>query len=186
MKTRLFAVLCGLFVSTAWAMDIEGVNVPDTTVVSGKTLQLNGAGVRTKFFFDIYVGALYLPEKSASASEAMAMAGPKQVTMTFLYKEVSREKLVAAWDEGFRLNLGSEALAPLLKRLEQFNSLFATVKAGDFYVFQFLGDGETSVNLNARELGRISGKDFQQALLSVWLGESPADHSLKKAMLGDN
>lgn len=182
---RRLMVLLGLFLfSNVWAVEVEGVNVHESVVASGKTLQLNGAGVRTKFFFDIYVGALYLPEKTTSAEKALLMSGPKQVSMTFLYSEVSREKLVSAWDEGFRLNLSAEAVAALKARLEQFNSLFATVHKGDVYLFNFNDDGSTSVVLNGKTVGQIRGADFQQALLSVWLGDTPADNGLKSAMLG--
>ncbi len=184
MQRALLFTLSLLFMSAAWGAEIEGVNVPDSVVVSGKPLQLNGAGVRTKFFFDIYVGALYLPEKTGSADEAIEMNGPRQVSMTFLYKKVLREKLVSAWDEGFRLNLSEGEVAALKERLDQFNALFETVHAGDIYLINFNADGSTSVLLNGKEAGRIAGSDFQQALLTVWLGERPADTGLKSAMLG--
>jgi hypothetical protein len=184
MRVILILAACLLFTTTSWAVEVEGVNVPETVTVSGKTLQLNGAGVRTKFFFDIYVGALYLPAKVSSATGAMEMSGPKEVSMTFLYSEVTREKLVSAWDEGFRLNMTAEELAPLKDRLAQFNKLFVTVHKGDAYIFKFLADGSTSIVLNGKEAGRITGVDFQRALLAVWLGDTPADNGLKEAMLG--
>jgi len=37
---------------------------------------------------------------------------------------------------------------------------------------------------NDIEKGRVPGEDFQRALLAVWLGDHPADTSLKKGMLG--
>ena len=40
--------------------DVAGVDVPDTLSVEGKTLQLNGAGIRKKFVVKVYVGALYV------------------------------------------------------------------------------------------------------------------------------
>jgi hypothetical protein len=185
MQRALLITLSLLFMSTVWAAEVEGINVPESAVVSGKSLQLNGAGVRTKFFFDIYVGALYLPQKTTAAEEALTMPGPKQVSMTFIYEEVAREKLVSAWDEGFRLNQSAAEVAALKERLEQFNALFVTAHRGDTYLFNFNNDDSTSVVLNGREAGRISGADFQDALLAVWLGERPADNGLKSAMLGD-
>lgn len=179
-------ILLGLFlISNVWAVEIEGVNVPELVTVSGESLQLNGAGVRTKFFFDIYVGALYLPEKTGNANEAIEMSGPKQVSMTFLYSEVTREKLISAWDEGFRLNQSAAEVAALKERLDQFNALFVTTHKGDVYVFNFFANDSTGVVLNGKEVGRIAGADFQRALLTVWLGERPADNGLKSAMLGD-
>jgi hypothetical protein len=33
-------------------------------------------------------------------------------------------------------------------------------------------------------LGTISGLDFANAMLSIWLGPNPLDQTLKKALLG--
>jgi hypothetical protein len=185
MKRILFFSISLLFSATSWALEVEGVEVPETATVSGKTLPLNGAGVRTKMFFDIYVGALYLPAKAATTAEALHMAGPKQVTMNFLYKEVDREKLINGWEEGFRLNQSEQEMAKLQDRLQKFNDLFITAHEGDQFVFDFLSDGSTRVTLNGKQAGSIPGADFQRALLTVWLGDKPADKELKKAMLGE-
>lgn len=184
MRFSLLLAACLLFTNISWALELEGVDIPESVTVSGKSLQLNGAGVRTKFFFDIYVGALFLPAKVATSAEALDMPGPKQVSMTFLFNEVAREKLTEAWDEGFQNNLLQTEVAALKDRLEQFNALFVTAHKGDVFIFRFLDDGTTSVVFNGKEAGRISGVDFQRALLLVWLGDDPADGGLKKAMLG--
>jgi hypothetical protein len=185
MKRCLFFALCLLLSPGSWAVEVEGVEIPDSVTVADTSLQLNGAGVRTKMFFDIYVGALYLPAKTTTTTEALDMAGPKQVTMTFLYKEVAQEKLTAAWDEGFQQNQSEEAMAELRERLQQFNSLFVTAHEGDVFIFDFLADGSTRVTLNGKQAGSIPGADFQRALLTVWLGDKPADKDLKKGMLGE-
>lgn len=184
MRLRILLAACVLFSNATWAIEIEGVAIPESVTVSGKSLQLNGAGVRTKFFFDIYIGALFLPAKVTTAGGVMAMPGPKQVSMTFLYREVAREKLIAAWDEGFQNNLAASELVALRERLAQFNDLFVTAHKGDEFTFTFLADGTTGVVFNGEEVGRIDGEDFQRALLSVWLGDSPADSDLKEGMLG--
>lgn len=185
MRLRLLLGAC-LFMNASWAVEVEGVNVPESVTVTGRTLQLNGAGVRTKFFFDIYIGALFLPVKANTSAEVLSMSGPKQVSMTFLYSEVAREKLTAAWDEGFQNNLSETELAALKDRLEQFNGLFVTAHKGDVFTFEFLADGSTSVEFNGKEAGHIAGEDFQRALLLVWLGENPADGDLKMRMLGSS
>jgi len=172
-----------LFVTPVWAVEVEGVSVPDSAVVAGKTLKLNGAGVRTKFFFDIYVGALYLSERATSAGQVVDAKGPKRLTMSFLYDEVSSEKLVDGWIEGFEKNQPKDSLAKLQGRLDQFNSMFSDAHKGDLITFDFLEDGSTVVTLKGKTTGAISGADFQRALLEVWLGKKPADKSLKKAML---
>jgi len=166
------------------AMEVEGVHLADTIQLEGKTLQLNGAGVRSKFFFDIYVAGLYLEHPSSSASAIMSNHGSKRVTMRFLYSEVDKEKLIGGWHQGFARNQSSERMSVLHTRLEQFSTFFEDGKRGDTIIFNFLSDGSTQVIIKGHEKGVIQGTDFQQALLAVWLGDHPADNDLKQSMLG--
>jgi len=179
----LSLMLIPVFSIPSMAVGVEGVYVPETAVVAGQPLQLNGAGVRTKFFFDIYVGALYLSHPIRQASSAIEEAGPKRVSMHFLYGGVGRKKLTDGWIEGFEKNQSKAAMDALRSRLNTFNTMFGDVVKGDAYVFDFLPDGTTIVTFKGREKGRIQGEDFQRALLAVWLGKRPADKDLKKAML---
>ena len=56
----------------ASALEVAGVSVPESYLLDGKTLVLNGAGVRTKTFLKVkvYVGALYLPQHSTDAADS--------------------------------------------------------------------------------------------------------------------
>jgi len=180
----LFLTTLLLLPAVSQAVEIEGVKLPDSIQLQGKTLHLNGAGTRTKFFFDIYVAGLYLEQQTSSVRGVLVDTGNKRVSMDFLYGEVDKEKLTDGWHAGFEKNQPAERMQNLKKRLEQFNSWFVTAHRGDSIVFDFLSDGSTHVSLNGSEKGVIQGVDFQQALLSVWLGKKPADKDLKKAMLG--
>ena len=171
--------------SNAFAIEVAGVNVTDSATVGGQQLKLNGAGVRTKFFMDIYIGALYLNSKTQDANAAIMAAGNKRVLMHFLYSEVSQEKLVAAWNEGFENNQSKADMEKLQARLTAFNAMFATAVKGDEIVIDFVMN-DTSVSINGDNKGTIQGKDFQQALLKVWLGKKPADDDLKEGMLGED
>ena len=67
--------------STATAKEFKDVNLPDQYELAGQSLQLNGQGMRKKFFFSIYVGALYTPTKVTSSAEVMKPEMPKVVRM---------------------------------------------------------------------------------------------------------
>lgn len=166
------------------ATEVEGVRLEETMTVDGQPLRLNGAGVRTKFIFDIYVGALYRRETVGNADAILSVPAPSVVTMDFLYKAVDAEKLRDGWSEGFRKNQSAKAMQKLETRLAKFNALFADAHRGDRYRFDFRTDGGTTVSFNDKPLGTIEGEDFQRALLAVWLGDKPADSDLKRAMLG--
>jgi hypothetical protein len=189
MKTnlqRLIAILLLLSSTYAFAVQVEGVDVPEQLVQpqSGQQLVLNGAGTREKFIFDIYVGALYLTGKTTDAGQILADASPKRVTMHFLYSEIDKQKMVNAWNEGFADNLSEYELFTLKSQINTFNSAFGKTIKGDVVVIDFTGDGTTVVTINGAEKARIKGAEFQRALLSIWLGDSPVDPDLKRAMLG--
>ena len=59
----LMLSVCLIFLATVvQAREFKEVNVPEDIRLTGvhQDLKPNGVGVRTKFFFDIYIGALYL------------------------------------------------------------------------------------------------------------------------------
>lgn len=170
---------------TGHAQEVAGVTLPEQVKLADTTLKLNGAGIRSKFFFDIYVGALYLPQITKDAETAINMPGPKRVLMHFLYKEVSRKNLIDGWSDGFKNNLSGEQFKALKAKLEAFNQLFVTVKRGDHITLDYLPETGTRVSINEQIKGSIPGKAFYPALLRVWLGEEPADSDLKEAMLGN-
>ncbi len=173
-------LLTGLNVA---AREVNGVSLDEQHTLAGQQLQLNGAGIRTKFVFDIYVGALYLPTKTTDAKQAIAMPGPKQVLMHILYDELSKEKLTDGWTAGFENNLKGKELEALKPRLAEFNQLFSSVKKGDQILLDYLPATGTQVTINKQPKGSVPGEDFNQALLKVWLGDEPADSDLKAAML---
>ncbi len=147
--------------SSAFAVEVEDVNVADSATVGGQALVLNGVGVRTKLFFDIYIGALYLPAKSDDAAKVIHSAGNKRVWMHFLYSEVSLDKLVAGWNDGFKNNQSEASMAALQARLDSFNALFSSMIKGDELTFDFVADDTvvfSMVNKQEALLAKISNK----------------------------
>jgi len=186
MKIRFLLASLILASGTATSASIEGVDVPDMVTIAdgGSTLMLNGAGVREKFFLDIYVGALYLPAKSSDAQAILASPDPACVAMHFLYKEVSQEKIVDAWNDGLADNHSAAEMQALHPQLEQFNALFRTVHRGDVIRICFLPDTGTEVRINGDQRGTVPGESFFHALLGIWLGAHPISADLKQSMLG--
>ena len=168
------------------AREFGGVEFPDEVALPNttKTILLNGVGYRKKFFIKVYIGALYTEKLARSRDEVIAQDGPNRVVMYFLHEEIGSEKLVAAWNEGFEDNLSDDDLAKLRPRIDKFNAMFPTVKQGDVVYLDYIPGTGTSVTINGENKGVIEGKDFNDAMLDIWLGEEPASGSLKDAMLG--
>ncbi len=183
MKRWIIFGLFLLIANPAWAMSIKGVTVPGRVLTDGQSLVLNGAGIRTKFFFDIYIGALYLPARTKNAKQIIASKLPKRISMHFLRGGIEHAMLVAGWTDAFEGELSDDAMTRLKTRIKKFDTMFGDIHEGDQYVFDFLGNGSTVITLNGKRRGRIEGADFQRALLGIWLGSTPDDPDLKQALL---
>jgi hypothetical protein len=186
MKRIVFAIWLYLFCTLALAAELSGVFVADEIKnEDGQTLVLNGMGLREKVWVDVYVGSLYLPSKSGDVAEILSTPGPWRVQLDIVYKEVSREKLLKGWREGFEKNQNPETLQQLQSRIDEFYAYFDTnaVKK-DQYIFDYLPAQGVRVSKNEQQLGSIPGEDFRNAVLEIWLGNYPADKKLKKGMLG--
>lgn len=167
------------------AVEFKDVHVPDMVNIEGSndSIKLNGVGLRTKFFFDIYVGALYLKDSISSSDDVISDKSSKRIFMHFVYEEVPVEKLVAGWNEGFRDNLSEQYYSVLADKIKIFNTMFSTMHAGDEVLLDYLPDLGTRITIKGEVKGLIEGKDFNDALLNIWLGDEPADDGLKEAML---
>ena len=186
MRRMIWLLLMGLLFSPLTsAREVAGIDIPETVQLAAGTppLVLNGAGIRKKFFFKIYVAGLYLPSRQTSSKAIVDMPGPKRVHMHFLYKEVERDKLVTGWQEGFENNLETNQFEKVASRLTKFNQLFRTMHRGDVIDLDYQPEEGTQVLFNGELQGRIEGDDFYAALLQVWLGQQPADADLKTALL---
>ncbi|MCP3889023.1 MAG: hypothetical protein GY702_09145 [Desulfobulbaceae bacterium] len=178
-------IVIGMSVQNSGAREIAGVMVQESIQSeNGVELLLNGAGIRSKFFFDIYIAELYLEQSAATAAEVIAGGGVKRIVMHFLYDEVGRDKLIAGWDEGFAENTTADTLKLIQERTIAFNELFVDVKKGDQVILEFTPGAGTSVMIAGEKKGVIPGKDFNDALLNIWLGEKPVTKKLKGKLLG--
>jgi hypothetical protein len=180
-----FALLFSLALP-AQAKELAGITVPDQiTLADNTTLTLNGMGLREKFWIDIYVGSLYLVKPSNNVADILSQPDALRIQLDFIYKEVTSEKLVKGWKEGFEKNQTEQTLNVLKTRIERFYGFFEqSAKKSDQYVIDYIPGQGTSVSKNNVLLGTIEGEDFKNALLEIWLGNNPADNSLKKGMLG--
>jgi hypothetical protein len=186
MSRTLFALMAMfLMVQSVYAREVAGVQVPESVSVQDTELALSGAGIRTKFMFKIYVGALYVTNlKDRGAEAALAQPGPKSVRLHILYKELSTEQLVEAWNAGFEANLKPAERQSLKPRIDAFDALFPAVKRGDVIRLDFLANGQTEVWINDNRRGVVEGVDFQRAVLAIWFGDKPVDQKLRESMVG--
>ena len=186
MARMIILIFVTLLLSVpAGAREIADIDVPEKIIQSdGTELQLNGAGIRSKFFFKIYIAELFLEKRSNDVAEVLGHDGGKRMVLHFIYDEVEKDALVDAWNEGFEGNGTKEQLASLAEQIEAFNAMFDTVKEGDQVILDYLPETGTTVMIRGEEKGVIEGKPFNDLLLSIWLGKEPVSEDLRDELLG--
>lgn len=163
--------------------EVSGVELPRRVTVAGTELALNGAGVRTRFFFRVYVGALYTAEPVTSGEAAIAMGAPRRVRLVML-RDVDRETMVEALQDGLERTMSAAEQERHAGHIRAFKELFP----GDFNegargdIDVVPGKG-VIVRMNGRELGRVDSDAFARFVLAIWLGDEPADDNVKTGML---
>jgi hypothetical protein len=178
----LAILICLLAASTAIGKEVAGVTLPDSTTVEGKTLKLNGMGLRTKAIFKVYVGGLYLETPSKDAAAVVSSDQVKRMTLSLL-RGLDGSKITEAISEGFEKNSKAQ-MGALKERLDRLNGMIPNVEKGDQIVLTYVPGKGTMVAAKNLEKGVIEGKDFADALFAVWLGPNPVQEDLKKGLLG--
>jgi len=184
MKLRIVPLIVAITIAgPALAASVAGISVPDTATVAGQKLVLNGAGLRKKAIFKVYVGALYLPSKTTSDQAALGQTGAAKVTLKMM-RDVDGEKLRDAWSEGFANNNSAADMAKIKDRILRFNNLFSDVVEGNLIEVDFAPGVGTTVTIAGKAKGTVEGDDFAKATQRIWLGPKPPSDDLKNGMLG--
>jgi hypothetical protein len=187
--TRLFATLALTlaFALSASAVEIAGVRLDDTTQVAGAPLKLNGAGIRTKIVFKVYVAGLYLSDKKTAVADVLSAQGPRRMQLVML-RDLSAADFTEALMKGLQNNTSSTELTHLSAQTTQLSQILAAagnVKKGDTLLLDWLPNEGTVATLNGKRMGApIADVSFYNALLRIWLGDKPADDTLKGQLLG--
>lgn len=182
--TLLLAVGLALSTAAATAAEVGGIKLDDKASVGGQELVLNGAGIRTKVIFKVYVASLYLPQKAGDLQGVLAKA-PRRVQLNML-RTISSDQLADALNDGLaEANTPAElaALKPQIDQLLAIMKGFKEVKEKDVVTLDFV-DGATKIGWNGEPKGSISGEPMNRALTRIWVGDKAVQSDLKKAMLG--
>ncbi|WKL46128.1 chalcone isomerase family protein [Flavobacterium pectinovorum] len=184
----LFAFILSLQFSTVSAqtqLEVNGVTVPRKIEFQNKTLQLNGAGGRSKMWLEVYVQALYLSQLSQDPKFIIDSDTEMAIRIEITSSMVSSNKLTKAMNAGFEKSAGSN-LEELRPRIEDFKKLLSdAITEKDVFVLAYNPFDQTiNVIKNDVVKGKIPGFDFKKALFGIWLSDKPVDDTLKKHLLG--
>jgi hypothetical protein len=184
VRKLVWVAAAALVALPAWSAEVAGVRIDDKTTVGGRELVLNGAGIRTRAVFKVYVGSLYLPAKASDLAGVLAKS-PRRVQLNLL-RNLSSDQIVDAIVDGMKESNSEADVAAVKAQTGEFVSIMKSLgdlKEGNAITFDYV-DGATQIGFNGAAKGSIPGEAFNQALTRIWVGDKPVQGDLRKAMLG--
>ena len=183
-RTLVVSICAVALASTAPAAEISGVKLPDQVTLEGKTLKLNGLGLRQAkilLTFDVYAAGLYL-ENPGRDGEAIANSDQLKSIQIVFMRDVTAKQMADAFQEGLDKNCtaGCAELKPALGKLQ---GAMKEMKKGDTMAYHFLPDG-VEVVIRGQKSGKIGDKNFSHQLIRCWIGKNPPNAGLKEGFLG--
>jgi hypothetical protein len=156
---------------------------------ASESLVRRGTGIRTKPILGaVYELTLSVPEslKTADAKTLIEADQPMEFLLEIQSRLITRARFVEVTTEGFEK--AARSGYPAAKKqafLTQFSAI--EFKKGDFVLMRY-ADGALATAYRTAEgaetpLGSIPGLELKKALFAIWLGDVPAQESLKKSLL---
>ncbi|HYH10194.1 MAG TPA: chalcone isomerase family protein [Thermoanaerobaculia bacterium] len=181
MRKMILAAALVLAAVHAEAATVAGANIEDKVSVNNTNLVLNGAGLRKKLMFKVYVGALYLPTKQNNAAAIVAADTPRRQVMHFLM-DVDKGKIAEAWEEGL---VNTPNASPEVKTaFKTLASWMEDMEEGQRIVLTYVPGIGTTVEVGGRNKGTLGGKATADAILNTWVGPKPGPGAdFKKSVL---
>jgi hypothetical protein len=168
--------------SFAQTKKYHGVSFYTDLKLGDENLVLNGAGLREKYWMDLYVAALYVPKKTNEAGKVIYNDTEMAIHIKIISSSVTRERFIESVNEGFASATHGKATKEEIKKFVSFFS--EPIKEGDKINLDYLPGKGVRVTKNGTVKGTIPGIEFKKALFSIWLGTPPVQESLKAEMLG--
>ncbi len=186
MRKRVLSLAVVMFVlasmGSLYAASLAGVTMPDTAQVGGKSLVLNGMGIRSKYMVKVYVAGLYLEQKSSDANAIIKADAPKQVVMHFLHG-VTKSQMADGFTESFNDN-SPDAMKTMKPDIDRVLAAQQALNSGDEMAFTYVPGTGTTMSVNGQSKLTIAGPEFAQVMMAVWLGPKPPTADVKTGMLG--
>lgn len=184
MKAFLTAIVLAALSLSCNAKQVAGIDLPDKISAQSEPLVLNGAGVRTKFFMDIYAAGLYLPIASNQAQTILEGNQPMALRLHVTSGLLSSEKMEEATREGFEQSTGGNT-AEIQATIDQFIENFKdAIVENDVFDFMYTPDTGVEVFKNGELKSTIKGAEFKKALFGIWLSDDAVQDDLKQGLLG--
>ena len=186
-KIALLVLVSLLILSpSVYARTLGGVDMEETFKAGDSPLILNGAGIREKFFTNIYVAGLYLKEKNSDYKQIMSQDESMAIKIKITSMLITAERFKEACEEGFERTTNGNT-KPLRPKIDLAYTAFAQkFNKGDVFDLVYEKGIGTSFYKNGKFIVKIDGLDFKTALFGIWIIDKPShkNEKLRTGMLG--
>lgn len=165
---------------------VAGVNYPSTFKTENTTLVLNGAGIRSMWFIDLYTAGVYISKKSSEANEIINCDCIQAFRIVITSSLVTTDKFNAAIDEALNKSMNNNT-SSIAKEIEQLKTALGTgLKVNDEFLLVYNPSEGLKVYKNKEYRDTIKGLNFKKETMKIWLGEKCINDDLKEDLLGIN
>lgn len=191
----LAAPLAASLGTLAWPMQalaqatvkVDGVEVATSSVVRGKKLMLNGAGVRRRGYYKSNIVALYLPERLTTLDTIMKLDGPRRIQMLLL-RDFSQSTVSRIFLADFKQAATDTEFKTLINEVAEIGAIYNNVKRveqGDKVNIDWQPGAGIIASLNDRQLNEkpINSELAYQIYLRMFMGPTVPEE-LRNRLLG--
>lgn len=191
----LAAPLAASLGTLAWPMQalaqatvkVDGVEVATSSVVRGKKLVLNGAGVRRRGYYKSNIVALYLPERLTTLDTIMKLDGPRRIQMLLL-RDFSQSTVSRIFLADFKQAATDTEFKTLINEVAEIGAIYNNVKRveqGDKVNIDWQPGAGIIASLNDRQLNEkpINSELAYQIYLRMFMGPTVPEE-LRNRLLG--
>lgn len=183
-KLASLFLVAALFPTLAYGLVVEGVKYDKAITVEGKSLKLVGAGLREKWFVDVYTLGSY-SESGACDTKSLIHKDEAKYLRINMLRDVEAEKMASAIRESFDKVTPKNASPELRSQIKKFLGYFTKkCSKGSVLEFTYVPGKGTALKQDGKQLGAaLGGKEFAQLFWSVYFAKNGCCDDLRKQIL---
>ncbi len=169
---------------SAQTQTVEGNRYPDTVEAGGRTLTLVGAGLRERWWFDVYTMGAYAEHRSCDPQVLIATDRAKSLRIDLL-RDVDAKTMAGALEDAFERNLPLNVPLGLQSQVDTFLGYFRKdLEKGDRMEITYVpGVGTTLIQNQEQQGWTLEGEGLANLLWSSYFSASTCCDGLKKQIL---
>ena len=161
---------------------VRGSTFPESTQIEGANYPKMGEHrVTYKLFFKLYDAALFT-EAGATAGDVLDRSCAFCLEFRYL-RSIPKATILKSANHVLAQNLSPRALSRIAHLTDQLHATYRTVQTGDVSTLTYIPGEGTTFAINGEQLITITGEEFAQHYLKIWLGKRPISVELRDQLL---